>query len=368
MLDADAACLRCYGFREPPFLESPDPRFVYPSVSLTQVIAAVLERIARGDRLIVVTGDPGIGKTTLCMELSRHLATAAAADRECGVTVIDDADLLGWGRLREYLRASTRSGEPCSQTVLVGRAQLQERLEQAGSVAWEAIDRVQLGPLDEREIGDYVERRMWVARGGIATFSESIADDVPDSGRPFVSGPHFSARAVRRLAAASNGNPRAVNVLCAQGLELAAARQAARIPAHAFGRPGVRLFVPVRPLAWCAVGLGLVAFALTPSFYSRVSSARSAHMRAASPPKPSDESFDAFRRSTLQRAAELAAVPDVNELLRVRDGIVTRESRSADPQQAVTDLLKEIDRITNDARARQLDVDRRQMLEYVKHQ
>jgi type II secretory pathway predicted ATPase ExeA len=361
MVDADSACLECYGFGEPPFLASPDARFVYRSASLTHAIAAVLDRIAKGDRVIAVTGDPGVGKTTLCFEL-RRIATEAAA-RAC--RIVDDADVLDVERLREHLLGDDASVDGRPPTVLVGQPHLEESLERAGCDR-DAIHRVQLGPLEEPEISEYIERRMWVARGGTATFRESIADDAPDTGRHFVWVPRFSAAAIRRVAVASKGNPRVVNVMCAHALELAAHRRATRIRAHAIG-PAAIPFLSLPRLAWCTVGVGLAALAMMPSVNSTISAVRHADTgRTTSPLVRSDESFEAFRRRTLQHAAELAAVPDVNELLRVRDAVLRRGSASSDSPQAFAALLTEIDRITNEARARQLEVDHREMLEYAK--
>ena len=349
MLDADSAAFGRYGFLEPPFVEGPDVRFTYRSASLTEAVAAVLNRIARGDRVIAVTGVPGIGKTTLCMELSRQLAQESAAF-ERRVVVLDDAHALDRERLRERLLADATSEQRLTQTVLVGLPQLEKSLEHAGCVEG-AINAIRLGPLDEHEISEYIERRMWVARGGIEKFRESLVGDDADGRQPFMCGPRVSARAARRVAAATDGNPRAVNRICADEIALAAAR-----------RPATGL---LRRLAWYAIAAGLVALAMMPSVYSRRSSAHNGEARPAAQIR-ADEPFDVFRGRVVQHATELAAVPDVSELLRLRAAVVTRARDSRDPQQAITDLLKAIDRITNDARAKQLQLDHRQMPEYAK--
>jgi len=348
MLDADSAYAGRGGFLEPPFLEGADARFLYRSAALTQAIDAVLDRIARGDHVIAVLGVPGIGKTTVCAELARELAAHAAVEGE-DVAIVDDADALDVERLRDCLRAHT--GECGSRVVLVGRPELAELLEQA-ECGEHPVARIRLGPLEEHEILEYIDRRMWVARGGTEKFRDAISDAAAERGH-FSREPRFSRRAVRRLAVATGGNPRAVNILCAQAIARAARRQPVR-------RSVLRL-------AWCALGAGLVALAMMPSLSSKRSAAVDAEPdRMRAPLVRGAESFDAFRGRTLRRAAELAAVPDVRELLRVRADVLSEARRSSDPQQAFTDLVTEIDRITNQARARQLELDHRQMLEYSK--
>lgn len=343
MLEVNSACARRYGFVEPAFVDAPDGRFLYRSASLTHALAEVLDRIGRGDRTVVVTGDAGIGKTTLCVELSRHLAADAVTTRGRAVKVVDDAHLLDATCLREHLSTPSAADERGTQTILVGQPCLGESLENVNpAIAW-----IRLGALQEHEIAEYIERRMWVARGGVERFREPTVGGA-DKERRFASRPRFSARAVRRLAGKTDGNPRAVNVMCAQAIEHAALRA-----------------VWATRLAWCTIPIAIVALAMMPSVHSKQSSAV-AGPQTSSTAMQSADSFDGFRRTTLQRAAELAAAPDVNGLLRIRAGVVSRASGSSDPRQAVVDLLKEIDRLTNDARARQLQIDHRQMLEYVK--
>src|SRR5690242_5428043 len=55
-----------YGLREKPFSLSTDPRFLYESASRTRVFDELLAGIRRREGLVVLTGEIGMGKTTLC--------------------------------------------------------------------------------------------------------------------------------------------------------------------------------------------------------------------------------------------------------------------------------------------------------------
>jgi len=58
-----------YGFVQPPFSLTPDPRFLYRSESHDVALQQVWQAIRRKEGFIVLTGDIGTGKTTLCRTL-----------------------------------------------------------------------------------------------------------------------------------------------------------------------------------------------------------------------------------------------------------------------------------------------------------
>src|SRR5918996_4101870 len=64
---------RFFGLREKPFSLSSDPRFLYPSTSHAIAFDELLAGIRRREGLLVLTGDIGTGKTTLCRAVLRHL-------------------------------------------------------------------------------------------------------------------------------------------------------------------------------------------------------------------------------------------------------------------------------------------------------
>jgi general secretion pathway protein A len=65
-----------YGFVQPPFTLTPDPRFLYRSESHDEAITLLHQAIRRKEGFIVLTGDIGTGKTTICRALMEQLDTA----------------------------------------------------------------------------------------------------------------------------------------------------------------------------------------------------------------------------------------------------------------------------------------------------
>jgi general secretion pathway protein A len=66
-----------YGFAERPFGPFTDPAFVYHSRSFDRTLQEVIDTFARGGEVAVLTGDAGIGKTTLCRALVQQLGQRA---------------------------------------------------------------------------------------------------------------------------------------------------------------------------------------------------------------------------------------------------------------------------------------------------
>src|SRR5262249_41611901 len=62
-----------YGFVQPPFTLTPDPRFLYRSESHEEAITLLLQALRRREGFIVLTGDIGTGKTTICRALLQQL-------------------------------------------------------------------------------------------------------------------------------------------------------------------------------------------------------------------------------------------------------------------------------------------------------
>ena len=64
---------RYFGLNEKPFSLSADPRFVYDSPAYAAAYAALLAGIRRREGLLVLTGEIGTGKTTLCRAVLQDL-------------------------------------------------------------------------------------------------------------------------------------------------------------------------------------------------------------------------------------------------------------------------------------------------------
>ena len=58
-----------YGFAEKPFSLTPDTKYLYRSESYANAIELLQYTVERRDGFVVVTGDMGTGKTTLCRAL-----------------------------------------------------------------------------------------------------------------------------------------------------------------------------------------------------------------------------------------------------------------------------------------------------------
>ena len=71
-----------YGFVEKPFSLTPDPKFLYRSPSHSGAFELLQYAIRRREGFVVITGDIGTGKTTLCRalleEIDRTTYTALA--------------------------------------------------------------------------------------------------------------------------------------------------------------------------------------------------------------------------------------------------------------------------------------------------
>ena len=247
-----------YGLAEKPFSLSTDPRFLFKSASHTPVFHDVLAGIRRREGLVVLTGEIGMGKTTLCRSvlasLDRKTFAAFVPDPfvsredllktllvEFGVVSVDD---LVQGRLRGASRAELsytlneflRSLEPLDafavlvldeaqnlpaslleeiriladlegtrkllQVVLVGQPELSRVLREPHmrQVKQRVTTHCELHPLDREGVHGYVGHRLTVAGAS--------ADRL-----------HFAGEAVDLVFEASGGVPRVVNRLCDWALQ-----------------------------------------------------------------------------------------------------------------------------------------------------
>src|SRR3954468_8186368 len=82
-----------YGFSEKPFSLTPDPKYLYKSESHGNAFDLLQYAIKRREGFVVITGDIGTGKTTLCRavleQLDRRTFTALVLN-----PFISEEDLL----------------------------------------------------------------------------------------------------------------------------------------------------------------------------------------------------------------------------------------------------------------------------------
>ena len=257
-----------YGFIQPPFSLTPDPRFLYRSESHDVALQQVWQAIRRKEGFIVLTGDIGTGKTTLCRTLleqfdettftaliltpflsveellrevlisfgvvskdalkTGRLATASKHElvrtlhdfllslvplHGSAVLIIDEAQHLSTDVLEEIRILSNleTNDQKLLQIVIVGQLNLLEVLakNELRQLDQRISIRCSLKALTREEVEAYVTHRLWVARG-----STSVS---------------FTPKAFDLVHAVSGGVPRMINLLCDRALMVGCEAQTSQI-------------------------------------------------------------------------------------------------------------------------------------------
>ena len=263
-----------FGLVESPFSLTPNPRFLFESESHSAAIEQVTLALRRREALVVITGEVGTGKTMLCRTLlqaleprtfisvitnplltaedllrqvledfgmlSRESARTAEASqhdlvkalqqflaslvplRAHAVILIDEAQHLQPEVLEQVRLLSNfeTESQKLLQIVLVGQSDLEAVLErpELRQLAQRISRRHPLQPLKRYEVAQYVERRLWVAHGGLGLAKAGVAALAGSDGFWRV---RFTPSAMHALAEISKGLPRSINVICDRALELA---------------------------------------------------------------------------------------------------------------------------------------------------
>src|SRR5687767_14975248 len=87
-----------YGFSEKPFSLTPDPKYLYKSESHASAFELLQYAIRRREGFVVITGDIGTGKTTLCR------AVLEQVDRRTFTALVLNPFLAGEDLLRVVLQ------------------------------------------------------------------------------------------------------------------------------------------------------------------------------------------------------------------------------------------------------------------------
>lgn len=257
-----------YGFVQPPFSLTPDPRFLYRSESHDVALQQVWQAIRRKEGFIILTGDIGTGKTTLCRtileqfdpttfaslilnpflsfeELLRdvllsfgvaskdavrtgRLATASKHElirtlhdfllslvplHGSAVLIIDEAQHLMPEVLEEIRILSNleTNEQKLLQILLVGQLNLLEVLHDATlrQLDQRISIRCLLKPLNREEVEAYITHRLWVARGATAVT--------------------FAPKAIDLVHALSGGVPRMINLIADRALMIGCKAQTDKI-------------------------------------------------------------------------------------------------------------------------------------------
>ncbi len=237
-----------FSLEDPPFVLTPDPRFLLRSKGHHEILASLLYGITSQKGLMALIGDVGTGKTTLCRALLRELPDDVQSalvlnphlsDTELIGTILDDLGVERRGSSRgelmttlsQYLLTAGSEGKTVVvivdeaqqmsvesleqirllsnletatrkllQIVLVGQPELEEKLKlrELRQLDQRVAIRCYLGPLPKKETFRYIEHRLRIA---------GLPGAVP-----------FTRSAMARIHRYSRGIPRVINMVCDRAL------------------------------------------------------------------------------------------------------------------------------------------------------
>jgi general secretion pathway protein A len=335
-----------FGLDSSPFGLTPDPRFLFRSKGHHDILSSLLYGVGTNKGVMLLLGDVGTGKTTVCRALLRELPAetesvlllnphlsepelvgailddlgverrgstrgelmavlnayllAAGGEGKTVVVVADEAQQMAVETLEQLRILSTLEapGRKLLQIILAGQPELEAKL---GRPELRQFDqriaiRCRLSALSERETGRYIEHRMRAAGlGGSLPFTSAAAACV-----------HRHTRGV----------PRLINVVCDRALTAAFAERRRDIEVATVkaavrslrSQPATRRWV--KPAAAAAVlavtSLGVLAAASIPAWRSGWWAPRAASGSAVTVETPSASARLAIPPSTPAVAADLS--------------------------------------------------------------
>jgi general secretion pathway protein A len=250
-----------FRFPEAPFKATPDPRFYYSNHTYKNAWATLRFGIEARKGFIVITGEPGTGKTTLLRKamqafsskikmayvsdtlvggddlLSRMLNDLALGDSkenrsamtkrltdyiieqfEQGNIVallVDEAQKMSLEGLEELrcLANLETDKDKLLQIVLAGQPELEQKLDQPElrQLKQRIVLRCRLKPIAREEVRAYIDSRLHV----VGYRSEDL----------------FEPNAIEKIACYSSGIPRLINIVCDNALLAAYSRSARKVSA-----------------------------------------------------------------------------------------------------------------------------------------
>src|SRR5919106_127639 len=268
-----------FGFTEPPFSVTPDPRFSYINSLYREAFATLQYGIEGRKGFIVITGEAGTGKTTLLRRFMRSVESTVHTAfvfnphvdfigllrlilNELGIAnpaedkltmlaqlndflieqlkrdhivslLVDEAQELSDEMLEELRLLSNleTDTEKLIQIVLMGQPELERKLDRPAlrQLKQRVAIRCRLAPLSSIEIAPYIDSRL-----GIAGYA----------GKEL-----FDAAAVKKIGAYSKGIPRLINVICDNALLIAYTNSQNRVSAEAIDEAASELQLTGSPRA-----------------------------------------------------------------------------------------------------------------------
>lgn len=261
-----------FGLTDPPFSIAPNPQFLYMSERHREALAHLLYGIGGEGGFIVLTGEVGTGKTTVCRcvlaQMPDDVDTAYVLNpkqtaQEMLATVCDEFGIpyparatvkVLVDRLNEFLLASHRIGRrsvliideaqnlsidvleqlrlltnletnerKLLQIILLGQPELLDMLERNDlrQLAQRITARFHLGALAQSEVGSYIRHRLEVAGCKNDLF-------LPDS--------------VSRIWTLTGGVPRLINLICDRSLLGAYAKGQRQIDPNIVDQAAIEIF------------------------------------------------------------------------------------------------------------------------------
>lgn len=248
-----------YRLRENPFNVTSDPDFFFSSANHIEAFSHLFYGIQHRKGIIIITGEIGTGKTTLCRmllnKLDKNVKTALILNpnfsaiqllqiilndlgiegdfknkfalvnalngfllRETShghnvVVIIDEAQNLSVRQLEQIRLLSNleTEKEKLLQIVLIGQPELMEKLKLSSlrQLNQRVTVRYHIMPLSKQEVRDYIHHRLNIAR------SPENASPREPVGQPRV---HFTDNALDLIYEKSRGTPRMINILCDRAL------------------------------------------------------------------------------------------------------------------------------------------------------
>jgi general secretion pathway protein A len=246
--------LEFYGFHKEPFLPTPDPSFLCLTAPYRAALSNLYSGILAHEKVLVLTGESGTGKTHVIACLMELLRTGnipaqyvlahqwfssttypfsfkMASSHEYPVIFVDNAQSLSQESLEQVRLFATESiAESGLQFVLAGLPAVHNRLTSSGfSSSAHPRDHIRIGPLEQSELGNYIAARIRGAQSDMDL-------------RPI-----FSTEALEALFIHSEGVPRLVNSVCSVALQNAFSRRERLITAEMIHDSAGRAMSPVTP-------------------------------------------------------------------------------------------------------------------------